>query len=198
MQTETKVVGLILAGGQSSRMQGHDKSTLLLHGQSMMAHVVERLLPQVAAVWISSNNIAAHQRFGIPVFNDAPALVGKGPLAGLVSFADVVPSDATHIQLLPCDTPFIPRDLTQRLLTQSLRHQASVYPCSDGRAHYACALLRLEDLSIAQQCALRDERSLKNWLTRAGAQAVDGFISDDFLNINTPEQLSAANFNEPS
>lgn len=199
MPRTTKVLGVILAGGQSSRMLGHDKAWLMLHDQPMVAHVLARLLPQVATVWISANqNLSTHIQFGIPVFSDAARYAGKGPLAALASLADVLPSDLTHVQLLPCDTPYVPVDLTQRLLAQSLRHHASVYPCSEGRAHYACALIRIEDLALAQQCLHGDERSVKHWLTRAGARALDGFSAGDFLNINTPEQLSAANLNEPS
>ncbi|MGB8711143.1 MAG: NTP transferase domain-containing protein, partial [Methyloceanibacter sp.] len=40
--------GIILAGGKSSRMGGGDKCLLPLGGRPILAHVIERLKPQVA------------------------------------------------------------------------------------------------------------------------------------------------------
>lgn len=38
-----QVAGLILAGGQGSRMQGSDKGLVLLGGEPLVAHVARRL-----------------------------------------------------------------------------------------------------------------------------------------------------------
>ena len=45
-----KVVGLLLAGGQSRRMGGGDKALRLLGGIPLLARVIERLRPQVVVV----------------------------------------------------------------------------------------------------------------------------------------------------
>ena len=43
-------LGVILAGGQATRMGGGDKGLLQLGGQSVLGHVIERLTPQVDRV----------------------------------------------------------------------------------------------------------------------------------------------------
>jgi len=48
--------GILLAGGKSSRMGGGDKCLLPLAGRPILAHVIERLKPQVAALIISANS----------------------------------------------------------------------------------------------------------------------------------------------
>ena len=50
-----KVVGLLLAGGQSRRMGGGDKALHLLGGIPLLERVIERLRPQVDALVLNAN-----------------------------------------------------------------------------------------------------------------------------------------------
>ena len=52
-------LGVILAGGQATRMGGGDKGLLQLGGQSVLGHVIERLTPQVDRVALNANGDAA-------------------------------------------------------------------------------------------------------------------------------------------
>ena len=64
-------------------MGGVDKGLVELDGQPMVAHVLERLAPQVDEVLINANqNAERYAAFGHPVVADA---IGgfAGPLAGL-------------------------------------------------------------------------------------------------------------------
>ncbi|MEF9943800.1 MAG: NTP transferase domain-containing protein, partial [Burkholderiaceae bacterium] len=77
------ITGLILAGGQGRRMGGVDKGLQLLQGRAMVAHVIDRLRPQVGQILINANqNLARYAEFHCPVVSDA---IGgfAGPLAGL-------------------------------------------------------------------------------------------------------------------
>ena len=49
------ITGLILAGGQGSRMGGIDKGLQLLGGKPMVAHVIARLAPQVDEILVNAN-----------------------------------------------------------------------------------------------------------------------------------------------
>jgi molybdenum cofactor guanylyltransferase len=55
MDMPEDVVGVLLAGGKSSRMGGGDKCLLPLGGQPMLAHVIDRLRPQVSDLVINAN-----------------------------------------------------------------------------------------------------------------------------------------------
>ncbi|MFW6380343.1 MAG: NTP transferase domain-containing protein, partial [Halorhodospira sp.] len=76
---------MVLAGGTGRRMGGCDKGLVPLDGRPLVAHVLERLAPQVAAVRINANRHLDHYAaLGVPVDGDHhPGQLG--PLAGMAS-----------------------------------------------------------------------------------------------------------------
>ncbi|MEP5029067.1 MAG: NTP transferase domain-containing protein, partial [Marinomonas sp.] len=73
--------GVILAGGQATRMGGGDKGLRLLGGESLLSRVEGRLAPQVAQIALNANGDGA--RFAplmMPVIADSIAGYA-GPLA---------------------------------------------------------------------------------------------------------------------
>jgi MobA-like NTP transferase domain len=85
MKVREHSVGILLAGGKSSRMGGGDKCLLPLAGRPILAHVIERLKPQVAELIISANGEPTRfSDFGLPGVEDR--LGGYvGPLAGILA-----------------------------------------------------------------------------------------------------------------
>jgi molybdenum cofactor guanylyltransferase len=77
------VVGVLLAGGKSSRMGGGDKCLLPLAGKPMLTLIIERLRPQVSDLVLNANgDVSRFAAFGLPIVEDR--LGGQiGPLAGL-------------------------------------------------------------------------------------------------------------------
>ena len=189
--THSKIAGLILAGGQSRRMQGQDKGLQMLNGQMLVAHVIARLRPQLGQVWLCANrHLSQYETFDLPVFSDETAYLGMGPLAGIASFTAHLPDEYTHVQIAPCDTPFLPADLSARLYAAACAHNAlAAYPQTAEGAHYSCALLHRSLLASAASLLNGGQRSLHGWLAQHRALAVAGFDEADFANINTPEQL---------
>ena len=77
-----EVTGVVLAGGQGSRMGGVDKGLQPFRGKPMVAHAIERLAPQVDELLINANrNPDAYAGFGHRVIADEIAGFA-GPLAG--------------------------------------------------------------------------------------------------------------------
>ena len=54
-KADSRILGVILAGGQSRRMGGGDKSLTDLGGQPLLAHVIARFAPQVATLILNAN-----------------------------------------------------------------------------------------------------------------------------------------------
>ena len=83
-------VGVILAGGQATRMGGGDKGLLTLGDRTLLAHVIERTAPQVADLCLNANGDAARfGAYGLPVVADS--LPGfPGPLAGVLAGLELV------------------------------------------------------------------------------------------------------------
>lgn len=101
-----KIIGVILAGGHSSRM-GADKAFVALSGRPLIEYVIERLAPQVDSVAISSNAPAqTFSQFGLPVF---PDIIGGtiGPLAGIHAALRRWPD--SELVTVAVDLPFLPR-----------------------------------------------------------------------------------------
>ena len=81
-------LGVILAGGQATRMGGGDKGLLALGGTPLLSHVIARLEPQVAGLALNANGDAARfEAFGLPVLPDTIAGFA-GPLAGVLAGLD--------------------------------------------------------------------------------------------------------------
>jgi molybdopterin molybdotransferase len=110
---EHSISALILAGGRGTRMGRVDKGLQPFRGGTLASHVLQRLAPQVASVTINANrNQGAYSALGVDVLPDE--LEGyEGPLAGLQTG---LRHCATELLLTaPCDSPFLPADLAQRL-----------------------------------------------------------------------------------
>jgi len=111
-----ETVGVILAGGRSTRMGGVDKCLMPLHGQSLLAHAKDRLAPQVRSFVVNTNSDAAGY-----MFDDCAVIADgftgfAGPLAGVLAGMEWAESQgASHVVSIAADTPFFPVDLVARL-----------------------------------------------------------------------------------
>lgn len=113
---KSKITGLILAGGRGTRMGRVDKGLQPFRGTTMIAHVLRRLAPQVDTVAINANrNLPQYQAAaGADTVVMPDQMSGfEGPLAGLQAGLHYC---ATELLLTaPCDSPFLPADLAERL-----------------------------------------------------------------------------------
>jgi len=175
-------------------MGSGDKSLLSLGGRALLAHVIERLRPQVGALAVNANGDATRfAPFGLEIVADDAADFA-GPLAGILAamnWAKRLHPAAAAVLTVPADTPFLPRDLAARLRAAG----APALARSGGRIHPVVGLWPL-GLRDDLQRALRVEglRKVEDWTTRLGPVLVDfeaGAI-DPFFNINTPEDLARA------
>lgn len=184
------IAGIVLAGGAGTRIGG-EKPHRLFAGRPLIAHVVDRLAPQVAALAIGAGEPAAFAPFGLPVLPD-PVPGRAGPLAGVaagLAWAKQVGGD--RLLTAPCDTPFLPADLAVRLAAADAE---IVVAASGGRLHYTVALWRvaLAD-GLAADVTMGRAVAMHRWLSDRQVIAVtfDG-TPDPFFNINTAADLAAA------
>ncbi|BDW84674.1 molybdenum cofactor guanylyltransferase MobA [Roseicyclus marinus] len=192
-------LGVILAGGRATRMGGGDKGLRMVGGRRLIDHVIDRLGPQCGAMAINANGDPARlSEFGLPVVADSLA-DHPGPLAGVLAGLDwAAGQGATAIVTAAADTPFFPKDLGARLMASAgpsgLCLAAS--PDETGRVqrHPTFGLWPValrDDLRAALTAGLR---KIVIWTDGHGAgQAVfDSTPFDPFFNVNTPEDIAAA------
>jgi len=196
-----KVVGVILAGGQSSRMGGGDKALLDLGGQSVLARVIDRLGPQVDTMVLSANGDPTRfSGFGLPVVADT--IKGfAGPLAGVLAGMDWAHEQKVdYIVTVAADTPFFPEYLLVALQMARESEDSSLVmamtpdPERKFSRHPTFGLWSVslrEDLRGALDSGVR---KVVQWTKPLGcAEIVFNFDGGDpFFNVNTPEDMAAA------
>lgn len=194
-----KVVGLLLAGGQSRRMGGGDKALRLLGGIPLLERVIQRLRPQVETLVLSANGDPARfTRFAIPVVPDSVEGFA-GPLVGVLAGLDWTKShrpDCPYVVSVATDAPFLPGDLVARL-TEGLKEARANLACaaSRGRAHPVFGLwpVRLRE-DLRRAVVEEGIRKVDQWTARHGLVTVPfaDHPVDPFFNANRPEDLDAA------
>jgi len=185
------IAAVVLAGGMGSRIGG-GKPLLDLGGSAL----VERAFAQ-AGDWCETVVVAVRSAeqlgdLALPTILDALEI--EGPLGGLVSalrWGKEIGVEA--VLTAPCDMPFLPDDLADRLIAAIGDNNAAIAQ-SDGKLHPVCGLWRVAALDSAQAFLDTGRRSLRGFAEQVGMVAVlwpDDPL-DAFFNINDQAALNAA------
>lgn len=200
MASTDHILGVILAGGRSSRFGGGDKTLAEFDGRSILSRVISRFRPQVGRMVLNVNgDLRRFAEFGIETISDGenPEL---GPLSGLLAAMDWAATQAPAADLIATvssDVPFLPVDLVQRL--DAARNEGAAIAESAGRRHPTIALWPMHLRSKVADALARRALSVNRLAADLNAVAVpfpmrniDGQEIDPFFNINTRDDLTAA------
>ena len=202
MNVADGVVGVLLAGGRSSRMGGGDKCLRPLGGEPILTRIIGCLRPQVSDIVINANGDASRfAPFALPVVPDSIAGF-SGPLAGVHAGLEWVRAnrpDVGHAVTVATDTPFFPADLVRRFLAEARDGSTFLVARSEAGTHPVIGLWPV-DLAAALKASLdQGHRKVTAWVKDHGAVEVpfppveiNGSLIDPFFNINKPEDLAAA------
>lgn len=190
------IAGLVLAGGQASRMAKQDKAFLDIGDKLSLDRVLARLQQECHAVAISANGDAARfNAWKCPVLPDSVRDVG--PLAGLLSGLEWAEAGGYDTLItIPVDTPFIPDKIVATLLP------APSYARCAGQSHplvagwpVSCRPMLAAQLSHLTPENKKYQTRVRVFASALGARAVDFPLiggMDPFMNINTPQDLMLA------
>jgi molybdopterin-guanine dinucleotide biosynthesis protein A len=191
MNSQTKVTGVILAGGLARRMNNQDKGLVNFKGRPMISYAIAAMLPVVDQLIINANrNRERYRQFGLPVVADQTDTF-DGPLAGVLTA--MIHADADVLVVMPCDSPLVKAEHLRKLLSTRAEQDADVAVAFDGE--------RLHPVFMAIRTALRDsleaylssgERKIGLWLEQLNRVKTDFSDTPDiFANVNTMTELSA-------
>ena len=156
----------------------------------MVAHVIERLAPQVGEILINANrNVERYAALAYRVIPDA--IEGyAGPLAGLERGLHAARGEL--VVTAPCDSPFLPLDLVERLHAALVRERADLAVARTGeQAHPVFCLCRRTLHGHLNDFLARGGRKIDAWY--ASLHVVEVAFDDQpeaFSNINTREELA--------
>lgn len=183
------ISAVILAGGQAKRMGGVDKGLQPLQGKPLFQFIYDRLHSQVEHISVNANrNQAIYATAGLPVFGDN--IEGfQGPLSGILTALER--ADTDFVLFVPCDSPFFPDNLLEKLKSAVVFHGVSIAYVHDGEREHPtfCLMARSLKEKLAAYLAAGDRRMLQ-FMRQNGAVSVD--FSENkaaFTNINTLAEL---------
>ncbi|MGQ0287237.1 molybdenum cofactor guanylyltransferase MobA [Pasteurellaceae bacterium 22721_9_1] len=187
------ISAVILAGGLARRMQGADKGLQLLQGKPLIQHIIERLSQQTSHISINANRSQEeYAQFGFPVFADQLADF-QGPLSGIQTALSQAETD--YLLFVPCDCPFLPLDLLEKLKSAVQNNAVLAAYATDGeREHPTFCLLSHQLAQPLADYLTQGERRMLQFMRQHNAIAVP-FAEQKhaFRNFNTLQELEEMN-----
>lgn len=172
----TRLLGVVLAGGQARRFGG-DKALATLGGVALLDHAAQALRPVTEDIAVVGRDSPTYVSIA-----DWPA-VGLGPLGGLCgALRHARDRQFDAILTLPCDTPSLPAGLLGDLAGRGV---ASFVANTPVIGLWPCALAdRLSDYLDRG-----GNRAVRAWAEEIGAEALDGW--PPIPNVNRPDDLAS-------
>lgn len=192
-------IGVVLAGGQATRMGGGDKALLKVGDRTILSRALARLSPYCDPIVLNANGDPSRfSGYGLPVIPDSvPDFAG--PLAGILAgmeWAQTHRPGIEWIATVPGDCPFLPENLVPRLHTAArLAGRPLACAKSGDWRHPATAIWRtsLHD-DLHESLVSGGLRKMEVWAERHGVALAEWPDEpfDYFFNVNTPDDLCEA------
>tara|TARA_B100000287_G_scaffold240412_1_gene225987 strand:- start:686 stop:1297 length:612 start_codon:yes stop_codon:yes gene_type:complete len=197
---ENNILGIILAGGKSSRF-GEDKSTVKLGNKTLLDHIVNKIENEFNEILVISNNKElSFQNKKIQVIEDC--IKGQlGPLVGILTAMKWVKEnkkDYRWVASFPCDTPFFDINLTNKLkLKTNNTSKKLIFLNSEKKRHNIFGAWSIDLAEILENDLKKNFRKVEIWADKIGYESININIEkfDKFLNINTKKDFEKAKKN---
>ena len=194
---EHNILGVVLAGGKSSRF-GTNKSLSMLANNKLIEHVINKIDAYFSEILVISNdsNLKINNQ-KIKIIKDC--IKGHlGPLVGVLSamkYANSFKNKYKWIITFPCDTPFFNKIIIEKMIEKSISAKEKIYFVKDKKQRHNIFGLwstSLED--ILEEDLNNNFRKVDLWADKIGCNFIEKDIQNEneFLNINTKEDLESA------
>ena len=197
---ENNILGIILAGGKSSRF-GEDKSIAKLGDKTLLDHTINKIEKEFTQILVISNNKEFNFKNNkIHVVEDC--IEGQlGPLVGILTAMKWVIKNKKNykwIASFPCDTPFFDIKLISELkIKVKETSKKLIFLNSNKKRHNIFGLWSLDLIEILEEDIKNSFRKVELWADKIGYENIN--INEEkfdrFLNINTKKDLEKAKEN---
>ncbi len=197
---ENNILGIILAGGKSSRF-GEDKSNIKLGNKTLLDHTKDKIEKEFNEILIISNNRESNfKNKKIYILKDC--IEGQlGPLVGILTGMKWIKENKKNykwIASFPCDTPFFNVKLISKLKLKSEETSKKlIFLNSNNKRHNIFGLWSVDLIDTLENDIKNNFRKVEIWADKIGYESITTDIDefDTFLNINTKEDLKIAKKN---
>jgi len=185
-EAATRLSGIILAGGKSSRF-GKDKSRLELAGRRVLENLLEVLgqFPFQRLAVVTARGKAESWPEGIEILDDQE---GLGPIGGITTALRHLPGG---VLVAACDMPLISAPLVEWLLDQYDPQADAVIPRHPGGIEPLFSIYEKNFLPALEQAIRTGRYALHFLFAAAKVRFVDVpekfSAAREFANINRPE-----------
>jgi len=197
---ENNIIGIILAGGKSSRF-GEDKSNIRLGSKTLLDHTIDKIEKEFSEVLIISNNEEYNFK-NKKIHTVKDCIEGQlGPLVGILTAMKWVNENKKNykwIASFPCDTPFFDTKLISKLkLKTKETSKKLIFLNSDKKRHNIFGIWSMDLIETLEKDIKNSFRKVEIWADKVGYESININTEkfDGFLNINTKEDLEKAKEN---
>ena len=197
---ENNILGIILAGGKSSRF-GEDKSTAKLGNKTLLDHTVSKIENEFNEILVISNNKDFNFKNN-KIHLEEDCIEGQlGPLVGILTAMKWITKNKKNykwIASFPCDTPFFDIKLISELkIKVKETSKKLIFLNSNKKRHNIFGLWSLDLIEILEKDIKNSFRKVELWADKVGYENIN--INEEkfdrFLNINTKKDLEKAKEN---
>ncbi len=188
------LTGIILAGGQSSRM-GTDKALIRFGNKTLIEHACELIRQFCREILISANNLNKHFLPEYQTFADE--IQGLGPIGGI--YTCLKHSGTKENLLVAVDIPFINSGLLQYLLSHTDEAELVMPRVRGGNVEPLCAVYNKSVVRHLETMIAEKDLKVQHLMHRCSIKILEiseelDFYNDRlFFNVNTPDDLKALN-----
>lgn len=193
---------VILAGGLSKRF-GQDKCLIRLANKPLILHVVDRISALVDEIAVVVGSSSQEEMFSASLKSKFKVLVDKlnvqSPLVGVLTGFENLSAD--YSLLLPCDMPFISRQIATLLLDLCVGKGATIPRWPNGYIEPLQSTYHVKSAINAAQKALGEGKlNLASMIDNiSGVRYVSTLVLQQFdpklltfFNVNTPADFKRA------
>ena len=197
---ENNIIGIILAGGKSSRF-GEDKSNIKLGNKTLLNHTIDKIEKEFSEVLIISKDKKYNFK-NKKIYTVKDCIEGQlGPLVGILTAMKWVNKNKKNykwIASFPCDTPFFDTKFIGKLKLKSKETSKKlIFLNSNRKRHNIFGLWSMDLIETLENDIKNSFRKVEIWADKIGYESININTEefDRFLNINTKEDLEKAKEN---
>lgn len=183
---ESKITGIILAGGKNTRMRGEDKAFIEIEGKAIVAGIIEKLKPLVCQIIVVTNNPEKYASFKVKAIKDEHP--GKGPLMGI--YCGLKASSSKYNFVTACDMPFIDASLIKFIIDKRDNYDIVISRVSE-KFHTLFGIYSKSCIPVMEEMLEKNELRLRSIFPKLNVRLL---LKEDIEKFD-PQLLSLVNIN---